>query len=300
MKTKDSTSKDSLTLVCLWLLVVSLTTPQAMAALVLPQMGGGSVSQENAPMKHADIIFINSAAPLLAVGIDHSINTPKLRELSIPDEFDLSEPWSVLAGKAYNYQYGWNPAGFINLPSNTSIWIEQTDASPELEVYDRSPNTLSYDPIFGTDGSSLRWRWTGFMTHNAYAVANPSSSNYYANYKVYLGNTQTGDPLAGYNSTDVTFEFQFDLPLAGDFNQDGVVTEADYSTWVDQYGLNGADLSADGNHDQLVDAADYSLWRDAMTGLSSGLATAIPEPTTLLMTCHIAILIFTSKYRCRF
>lgn len=59
----------------------------------------------------------------------------------------------------------------------------------------------------------------------------------------------------------------------GDYNGDGVVTEADYVEWVAQFGLTG-DLSADGNGDGVVNAADYTVWRD---GIRSPIA-AVPEP----------------------
>ncbi|QDU89564.1 hypothetical protein Pla175_29560 [Pirellulimonas nuda] len=48
--------------------------------------------------------------------------------------------------------------------------------------------------------------------------------------------------------------------LAGDYDGDGAVGQADYGLWRSAFG--GADLRADGNLDGAVDAADYSVWRD--------------------------------------
>ncbi len=51
--------------------------------------------------------------------------------------------------------------------------------------------------------------------------------------------------------------------MAGDFNLDGVVNEADYSTWRESFGTISlvASHPADGNRDGIVDSADYTVWR---------------------------------------
>jgi hypothetical protein len=51
--------------------------------------------------------------------------------------------------------------------------------------------------------------------------------------------------------------------LTGDYNYDGTVDGADYSTWADQFGddvMPGT--GADGNRDGHVDQADFSVWAD--------------------------------------
>ena len=49
------------------------------------------------------------------------------------------------------------------------------------------------------------------------------------------------------------------LGVAGDYNQDGMVNQADYQTWRAAFGT--ANVAADGNGDGVVDAADYVVWR---------------------------------------
>lgn len=50
-------------------------------------------------------------------------------------------------------------------------------------------------------------------------------------------------------------------PIAGDYDWDGDVDQADRTAWAEAYGSSLA-LNADGNRDGLVDAADYTVWRD--------------------------------------
>jgi hypothetical protein len=145
--------------------------------------------------------------------------------------FDPSKPWAVLNGTAFNRQLGWydsqnddfygvyrNPADYgLNqpaLPEADSIWIEVLPgSSPELQTYFISeagnPNG-PYTPIFGTDGSSTRWLWDGFMDHNVYAVdlADITEPNqiFTATYRVYIG-LSNGTPDPNYASSDITWKW---------------------------------------------------------------------------------------------
>ncbi len=62
--------------------------------------------------------------------------------------------------------------------------------------------------------------------------------------------------------------------IVGDFNGNGIVSEADRAVWRDSYGATGADLPADANGDGRVDLADFTIWRDAMAAPALALATA--------------------------
>jgi hypothetical protein len=181
-----------------------LTAAPVSGAFVTPQMGGGQVAMMGgAPMKHLDISFDGTD---VSVHIDDTVGTPMLRPLSAPDEFDPAEPWAVLNDKAYNFQYGWNPSGFITLPAGSGIWVERLSQDSELQVYARPPATVpAYSPLFENDGDT--WQWSGAMTHNVYAVADPTQSSYSATYRVYIGDATTGEALASYGSADVTLDF---------------------------------------------------------------------------------------------
>ena len=147
--------------------------------------------------------------------------------------FDPSKPWSVLNGTAFSRLFGWydgttpmgtaSSGGMGTLGSaittaygtGANIWIQQTAASAGLKTYqaigkfgvniDNSQNPAAggYDPIFGTAGSSIRWKWDYMMDHNTYAV---SLSDIVANqvlsatYKVYVGDAN-GNEIMNTNGT---------------------------------------------------------------------------------------------------
>jgi hypothetical protein len=191
-------SKTIIVLMLAWLI-----TYPAQAGYVTPQMGGGQVGMMGAPMKHTDVMFDGTN---ITLHVDDTVATPVLRPLTPPDEFDPSQPWSVLSGKAYNFQDAWNPGGFITLTPGTGIWIERLAQDAGLQTYLRPPAFSSgstWPEIFNADGD--RWKWSGSMQHNAYAVLNPVQSSYSATYRVYIGDATTGDPLPGYGSADVTW-----------------------------------------------------------------------------------------------
>jgi hypothetical protein len=188
-----------LSLACLALLSASSL---AAAAYVTPAMGGGQVGMGSAPMLHTDVGFDGTD---LTATVDGSHGVPMLRPLTPPDAFDPAQPWSVLSGKAYNFQHAWNPAGFITLPAGTGIWIERLEHSAGLESYLRPPAAPAYAPVFGADGA--RWKWSGAMTHNVYAVLEPTESSYVARYRVYIGDAASGEPVAGYGSATVRWDW---------------------------------------------------------------------------------------------
>jgi hypothetical protein len=99
--------------------------------------------------------------------------------------------------------------------------------------------------------------------------------------------------------TDLVFDIHQDtqavtvniqLAVAGDYDHNGTVNQADYTVWRQNFGSTSL-LDADGNINGVVDAADYMIWRKNVgnslpgagsgSGLSLGLVSgAVPEPTT--------------------
>lgn len=155
---------------------------------VTPKLGGGQLA---ADMVHIDIYY-DAEANQLHAHVDDSYGIPQLQPLESGAAFDPQATFAVLNGKAYNAQYGWNAGGFFTIPAGAAIWIEPLECSPELEVYEGWGKTGSYTPIFGTAGSPRLWSWSGVMVHNTYAVLDPLTDRFFAEYRIYFGDAITG------------------------------------------------------------------------------------------------------------
>jgi len=209
--------------ICFAVLALPFANSFVHADDVLPAIGGGQVAMMNgAPMKHIGIAFDGSN---IEAHLDEAVATPQLRTLSAPDQFNADEAWSVLDGKHHNFQYGWVPEGIWAPPADAAVWVEELNSSADLEVYEggrfmseATIRAMSFDPIFGTNESDDIWRWSGVMTHNAYAVVDPRPTGYSATYRVYFGDEDTGLELtdaAGvplYGSDEVTLTFAAPVP----------------------------------------------------------------------------------------
>lgn len=190
---------------------------------VLPTIGGGQVTMMNgAPMKHIGISFDGTD---IEAHLDEAVAPPLLRTLAAPDTFNDAESWSVLSNKHHNFQHGWISEGIWSPPVGAAVWIEAISSTPDLEVYEggrfmseASIRAMTFDPILGTNGSTEIWKWGGVMTHNAYAVANPTLPEYSTTYRVYLGDEVTGHELTNaegvplYGSDEVTLTFVTSVP----------------------------------------------------------------------------------------
>ena len=145
--------------------------------------------------------------------------------------FDPGKPWAVLKNKAFSRRFGWDTsqttlAADIQAAygADASIWIESIAQSPGLETYlaigkygvnghtpyttdvDETLNPRPYSGIFGTGGSSTKWKWDYQMDHNTYAV--PLSylvpnQQYSATYKVYPGDSH-GNEILNNNGTSAS------------------------------------------------------------------------------------------------
>jgi hypothetical protein len=115
-----------------------------------------------------------------------------------------------------------------------------------------------------------------------------------------LGGTLTTQAMAikgiGYQY-DVTYDVAAtQVPIPGDYNQNGAVDAADYVLW------RKGDLAADSNGDTIVDQTDYNFWvanfgiaRPSFGGGSGLSGASVPEPSSIA----ILMLGLIGIYGCR-
>ena len=87
-----------------------------------------------------------------------------------------------------------------------------------------------------------------------------------------------------------------DVGLIGDANGDGVVNAGDYTLWANNFGVTGIAIPGDFNLSGQVEAGDYTAWANsfgqttaapdgaAQAPAAAGPATAVPEPSTFVLT----------------
>jgi autotransporter-associated beta strand protein len=110
----------------------------------------------------------------------------------------------------------------------------------------------------------------------------------------------TSPLIAGTGRLQVT---TFIAPIAGDFNGDGTVDQADLTAWQNGFGMpTGAEVEhGDGDGDADVDGSDFLVWQQNLgsaQGVSAAAANAaaVPEPrTVVLMLASLAALAVRSR-----
>ena len=149
--------------------------------------------------------------------------------------FDPTQSYAVLNNTAFSRLFGWwdpnemtateiLPAVRAFYGPNANIWIQSLSQSPGFNTYqaigaDGLDMGNTYPGIFGTAGSSTKWKWDGMMDHNTNAVPFSSLTKpnqfFSAYYKIYVGDTTGSELLVDKNgvkvataATDTTWAWQ--------------------------------------------------------------------------------------------
>jgi hypothetical protein len=97
------------------------------------------------------------------------------------------------------------------------------------------------------------------------------------------------DPVSQTVSASAVFDnFTIRDGLVGDYNNDGMVDNGDYSSWKSTLGnAVAAGKFADGSSDGVINAADYVIWRNNLganiftgSGSAAGTGASVPEPAS--------------------
>jgi hypothetical protein len=79
------------------------------------------------------------------------------------------------------------------LPGNRQLWIRKLDSTPGISFYDYNDNfsPLTWNPIWGTEGTTNAVYWSGLMWHFGAAAA-PGTNEFSATFEVFVLDTDSG------------------------------------------------------------------------------------------------------------
>lgn len=151
-----------------------------------------------------------------AISVTMPSAVPQLTPLLISnpgDGFDPTAPWfdaldASAQGASFSRRYGFDMDPNTDLlPVTNQIWIRKLAGSVDLKFYNYSSSAPeTFDPVFGTDGSTNAVYWSGLMWHPVVA-APPGTNNYTATFEVYLVDTTTGQEVANSSSGPLMFNW---------------------------------------------------------------------------------------------
>lgn len=156
-----------------------------------------------------------------------------------------------------------------------------------------TPTTITYEIDLLRDGLDARTGEAGFDAE--FTVDVVATADGYNNLRIGSpsGVSTTGSGVYGgvlFDNISLSL-VDIEVALNGDYNGDGFVDAADYTSWRDTLGDSvTAGEGADGNGNGVIDGPlsgvgnDYDVWSNNYgAGVAPGAAAAIPEPTTLLL-----------------
>ncbi|QDT68619.1 hypothetical protein MalM25_15420 [Planctomycetes bacterium MalM25] len=182
-----------------------------------------------------------------------------------------------------------NPLLGLESDVNGDVLVIPLDENgiPEITIDDQGDADPNNDQITNWESIDLQGGNAGSRSNvkidaagNLYATTNSN--------EVFQIFSPGGSNKATYSNdaalTAGAFTVEELILIDGDYNGDGLVDAADYTIYRDTLGDTvSVGSGADGNGNGVIDAGDYTVWQTNYGATASSLATAVPEPSALLM-----------------
>lgn len=140
----------------------------------------------------------------LYVTLDPTV--PQLTPLLVSnplDSFNPADPWydaldPARQGLSFSRRYGFVMDDTTEtVPPEVQIWIRKLSGPPELAIYRyRYMPPITWEPIFGTGGTTNALYWNRSMFHPA-VTALPGTNSFTATFEAYLLDAATGQEVPG-------------------------------------------------------------------------------------------------------
>lgn len=177
----------------------------------MPPMTNGDGNPANNGMKH---ILLSLDGTDLIAHVDEPPATPVT--LISGHGVDYASSFDVLEDNYFNSQHGWLQESPIIPPAGSDLWIKRTSATmpagATFQVFEggmgMDMNTWTMAEIHTELGEP--WKWDRVMQHDLYVADLPG--DYSMTFEVYLGDSSTGEPLAGYGAATATLQFTTPVP----------------------------------------------------------------------------------------
>lgn len=165
----------------------------------------------------------------------------------------------------------------------------------------RGPDPTLQGRYFFSDTSGKYWTFNSADVPAIPGATEPTATNIQsqlmpdvgsASFPVSYGEDAVGNLYIVFLNSGNVYKIKTNALVAGDYNADGDVDDADYDVWKADFGSTTR-LAADGNKNSVIDAADYAVWRDnfgnSAHNAGSG-SLSVPEPAGLVLLLSTATL----------
>lgn len=192
------------------------------------------------------------------------------------------EPGAVYISTGYEIEY-------------VARWGSTTGADPS----DWHISNLTDNPGSGSQGAPLDYRQSFSGNHGVLASNNPNVPP--AQPTAAQGRLESNQGVP-YGSR-LLYTLGAPNYITGDYNGDGFVNAADYTSWRDNLGQTSVETDqelADGNHDFVVDTLDYALWVSRFgqpLPATSPPSASVPEPLSAALLLVALVLLPRRPFR---